>query len=171
MTDCRECGEELFFPAIVDSDDKVVSVDTTHAKCSNVGCHLSQEFIDTIKVLEGLYKSTHKNHPSNVWIRNCVFNYQWAWLLLFNLLSEYSKRYGKVHATQRLRDPLSQFPENICRDSIHTEPPQCMPDEYKVENDSIQAYRNYYMGEKAYFAKWNYTAPPNWWQPKEIVNG
>ena len=43
--------EELFFPAIVDSDDKVVSVDTTHAKCSNVGCHLSQEFIDTIKVL------------------------------------------------------------------------------------------------------------------------
>ena len=51
MTDCRECGEELFFPAIVDSDDKVVSVDTTHAKCSNVGCHLSQEFKDTIKVL------------------------------------------------------------------------------------------------------------------------
>ena len=51
MTDCRECGEELFFPAIVDSDDKVVSVDTTHAKCSNVGCHLSQEFTYTIKVL------------------------------------------------------------------------------------------------------------------------
>ena len=65
---------------------------------------------------------------------------------------------------------MSQFPKNICRDSIHTEPPQCMPDEYKVENDSIQAYRNYYMGEKAYFAKWNYTTPPNWWQPKEIVN-
>ena len=51
MSDCRQCGEELFFPAIVDSDDKVVSVDTTHAKCSNVGCHLSQEFTDTIKVL------------------------------------------------------------------------------------------------------------------------
>jgi hypothetical protein len=46
-----------------------------------------------------------------------------------------------------------------------------MPDEYKVENDSIQAYRNYYMGEKAYFAKWNYTTPPNWWKPEEIVNG
>ena len=154
--------------------------------CASMHCdkHVVKMILETAQMLstahheldgengvEGLYKSTHKNHPSNVWIRNCVFNYQWAWLLLFNLLSEYSKRYGKVHATQRLRDPLSQFPENICRDSIHTEPPQCMPDEYKVENDSIQAYRNYYMGEKAYFAKWNYTAPPNWWQPKEIVNG
>ena len=51
MTDCRECGEELFFPAIVDSDDKVVSVDTTHAKCSNDTCSLGQEFVDTIKVI------------------------------------------------------------------------------------------------------------------------
>ena len=51
MSDCRQCGEELFFPAIVDSDDKVVSVDTTHAKCSNVWCHLSQEFTNTINVI------------------------------------------------------------------------------------------------------------------------
>ena len=29
-----------------------------------------------------------------------------------------------------------------------TEPPQCMPDEYKVEGDSVQAYWNYYIGEK-----------------------
>jgi hypothetical protein len=52
MTDCKECGEELFFPAIVDSDDKVVSVDTTHAKCSNDTCSsLGQEFVDTIRII------------------------------------------------------------------------------------------------------------------------
>ena len=51
MTDCKECGEELYFPAIVDSDDRVVSVDTTHAKCSNDTCSLGQEFVDTIRVI------------------------------------------------------------------------------------------------------------------------
>jgi hypothetical protein len=29
-----------------------------------------------------------------------------------------------------------------------SEPPQCMPDEYKVPNDSVQAYWNYYIGDK-----------------------
>jgi hypothetical protein len=28
------------------------------------------------------------------------------------------------------------------------EPPQCMPDEYKVEGDSVSAYWNYYEQEK-----------------------
>ena len=51
MTDRKECGEELFFPAVVDSNDKVVSVDTTYAKCSNDTCSLGQEFIDTNKVI------------------------------------------------------------------------------------------------------------------------
>ena len=51
MTDCKECGEELYFPAIVDSNDKVVSVDTTLAKCSNDTCFLGQEFVDTIRVI------------------------------------------------------------------------------------------------------------------------
>jgi hypothetical protein len=30
---------------------------------------------------------------------------------------------------------------------------QAMPDEYK-NDDVVQAYRDYYNGEKAYFAKW-----------------
>ena len=34
-----------------------------------------------------------------------------------------------------------------------TEPPQCMPDKYKCE-DPVQAYRNYYLGEKMYMAVW-----------------
>jgi len=33
--------------------------------------------------------------------------------------------------------------------------PQCMPDEYKVENDSVAAYRNYYINEKAHCANTN----------------
>ena len=32
------------------------------------------------------------------------------------------------------------------------EPPQAMPDEYKVEGDSITAYWNYYIGDKSHIA-------------------
>ena len=44
-----------------------------------------------------------------------------------------------------------------------TPPPLCMPDEYKCD-DYVQAYRNYYMAEKRYFAAWGKGVPaPAWW--------
>ena len=41
--------------------------------------------------------------------------------------------------------------------------PQCMPDEYKDKESSITAYRNYYLGEKKYMAKWTKRHKPIWW--------
>ena len=38
-----------------------------------------------------------------------------------------------------------------------------MPDQYKVEC-SVESYRNYYRGEKAYFAKWKNRDTPVWWE-------
>jgi gamma-glutamyltranspeptidase len=42
------------------------------------------------------------------------------------------------------------------------DPPQCMPDQYKVPDDAVKAYRDYYIGEKAGFAKWAYCSTPTW---------
>ena len=45
-----------------------------------------------------------------------------------------------------------------------TTPPQCMPDEYK-DKDYVVAYRKYYMGAKAHFAKWERgVSAPEWWR-------
>ena len=44
-----------------------------------------------------------------------------------------------------------------------TEPPQCMPDEYK-DTDYVTAYRRYYNTDKKYFAKWEKgRGCPEWW--------
>ena len=112
-----------------------------------------------------LYKTTHKNHPSSVWVRENHHNYQWLYLLFENLLLEYEKRYNKTHACDRLVDYLLPCPNNIdIIDYKITPLPQSMPDQYKVEDDTVQAYRNYYLGEKAHFAKWNKgTVQPDWW--------
>ena len=61
---------------------------------------------------------------------------------------EYTKRYGKKHLTiTKCEDILSVTPGGIFNTGF-TEPPQCMPDEYKVEGDSVAAYWNYYENEK-----------------------
>ncbi len=39
-----------------------------------------------------------------------------------------------------------------------------MPDEYKVTNDPISAYRKYYIGERNGFAKWTKREVPEWFQ-------
>jgi hypothetical protein len=37
-----------------------------------------------------------------------------------------------------------------------------MPDEYKCD-DTVQAYRNYYIGAKKRFAVWKHGNYPEWW--------
>ena len=61
---------------------------------------------------------------------------------------EYTKRYGKIHMTiDKCKWPLAFCPEGI-ESVIFTEPPQAMPEQYKVPGCSITAYWNYYEGEK-----------------------
>lgn len=96
----------------------------------------------------GLYKRTHKNHPSAVWARASKPQYDWLYEHFIALCNEYSYRYGKTHLTDtKFRHVLDYAPPSI----LHTkfeEPPQCMPDEYKHES-AIQGYRNYYRLDKS----------------------
>jgi len=111
----------------------------------------------------GLYKTAHKNHPSTLWARQSKWNYMWLFDLFRFLCAEYTTRYGKYHASERLLSALSKIPSNIDPLAKLTPVPQCMPEQYKMLN-AMDAYRNYYKGEKSYFAKWNKgTAEPEWW--------
>ena len=109
----------------------------------------------------GLYKATHINHPSNVWARTSKDNYIWLYRLFANLCMEYTHRYGKVHATNlKLSHLLGNPPKNI-KDIGMTSLPQAMPDEYKTE-DSVKAYRNYYIGAKKQQSKYTNRDVPTW---------
>jgi hypothetical protein len=93
------------------------------------------------------YKAAHRNHPSTVWARKSGENYTWLYRHMMELGREYEKRYGKKHLSIiKCEDPLSILPGGILETGL-TKMPQCMPDEYKDEC-SIQAYWNYYIGEK-----------------------
>ena len=94
------------------------------------------------------YKVTHKNHPSAIWARESVANYQWLYNHMMALGEEYTRRYGKKHLTiLKCSGVLSKAPANVTK-SEFTEMPQCMPDQYKVPGNSVEAYWNYYEAEK-----------------------
>jgi putative sterol carrier protein len=79
------------------------------------------------------------------------------------LCEEYEKRFGKTHSCADGIEHLYMMCERIPEGDL-TPFAQCMPDEYKVEGDAVAAYRAYYKGEKARFAKWaRGRTAPYWW--------
>lgn len=108
-----------------------------------------------------LYKATHINHPSAVWARESNNNYNWLYCLWHDLMAEYTYRYGRVHACDKLRGVLARTPKNIPV-SYLTQPTPAMPDEYKVQNDSLTSYRNYYRHGKAHLNSWKNRPIPAW---------
>ena len=100
-----------------------------------------------------LYKASHINHPSAVWVRENAIQYQYMYDLFVALCDEYTYRYGKVHMTDsKLRDVLNNIPDKMPLGEWR-EPPQAMPDDVKAES-SLDAYHKYYREYKRSFAKW-----------------
>jgi hypothetical protein len=96
---------------------------------------------------ELLYKATHKNHPSNVWVRQSSEHYGWLVELFVALSFEYERRYHRKHKTFiKLSKLLTSPPTRIPHDPF-VPPPQAMPDEYK-DDDTITAYRKFYVLDK-----------------------
>jgi len=114
-----------------------------------------------------LYMASHMKHPDELWIQQSSGNYEFVYKLFCALCDEYTHRYGRVHETDRkLRDALSRLPDNIPVGPM-TAPPQCMPDYCKADSSdkfdaTITAYKNYYINEKASFAKWTKRPDPQW---------
>ena len=112
----------------------------------------------------GLYKMAHKNHPSTIWTRTSTENYMWLNRYFGALCREYTYRYGKHHASERLLGPLAHVPKGLTYSGF-TDPPQCMPDYCKGE-DTVLAYQNYYILEKSKFATYKKRSRPEWWNDR-----
>jgi hypothetical protein len=100
-----------------------------------------------------------KNHPCTIWARQSYENEKYLRDLTFSLLLEYEFRYGKLHTSAFKYAGLIE----IDRPKIgFTQPAQAMPDYCKVPDNSVKAYRNYYLYEKVRFARWSKRSIPEW---------
>lgn len=108
------------------------------------------------------YNVAHPNHPCSVWARETDANYYWLFQLFDGCLREYTARYGKAHSASRLKEFLCRAPKNIRRGG-QTPFALAMPEEFKHE-DPVEAYRRFYLGAKARFARWRFSETPKWFQ-------
>lgn len=96
-----------------------------------------------------LYKSTHINHPSGVWVRESKANYLWLYEHFLTLCSEYTNRYNRTHATyERLGILLRATPLSLTS-APFTPIKLAMPKPYHLP-DPVESYRVYYEAEKLF---------------------
>lgn len=135
--------------------------------------HVVKMILETAQLLCGVhwttgseapYKLSHKNHPCSIWVRSSIENYNWLCQLGLDLCLEFTNRYGKKHKSYDVIVWCCENKPAIPNDVPFTQPPQAMPEVYKVKNDSVQSYRNYYMGEKRSFSYWKNRKTPIWFR-------
>ena len=109
-----------------------------------------------------LYTATHSNHPSAIWARSSVENYNWLVDHFYALMEEYTYRYDKQHKCfGELSYQLQSPPKNL-KDWDMTLMPSAMDDKYIISDDPIVNYRNYYKLGKTNLHKWKKRNPPSW---------
>lgn len=107
-----------------------------------------------------LYKMTHMHHPSAVWARESLSNYQWVYMHFMALCQEYTLRYGKQHLCwTKLGKVLAIPPAGMPRAATPVR--LAMPDEYK-QDCPVASYRAYYAGDKAWMLRYTNRARPSW---------
>ena len=141
-------------------------------KCAEYHCdkHVVKMVLETAQLLcgahwvsgsEAPYKLSHKNHPCAIWTRQSLSNYLYLCDLGLELCKEYTYRYGKKHKSQDIIEWCLVNKPNI-QDIDFTSPPMAMGDEYKIDNDVIESYRNYYRQAKKSFVNWKNRQIPEW---------
>ena len=96
-----------------------------------------------------LYLKTHENHPNNLWIRESIMNYRYAYHLFIAMLDEYEYRFGKKHESSKLRHDLKQVPRNLKNIKMT---PFVWDQSYQYINNVTDAYRKIFVDK---FREWS----------------
>ena len=94
------------------------------------------------------YKTTHKNHPSNIWVRQSKQNWIWLWEHAYELMDRYQAVYDKQHKCRSIIIDLIDNFENVLPDIGRTPFANCAAHagkniSYKHIASVPEAYRRY----------------------------
>ncbi len=132
-----------------------------------------------------LMKPAMLNHPSTIWARQSLANFEWLIEHGMALCKEYTHRYGKEHGSyNRIVKGLVQWTKNHKFPHSGLTPVTiAMFDKYRLDEKEyynrnpnatdwdfvIASYKHYYLEGKWEFATWK-TQPPNWWPKNHYDN-
>ena len=147
-------------------------LDTDIKKCAQYHCdqHVVKMILESVQLLctalnkKGIvtpYKSTHIKHPCVLWVEESYDNFMWLHDLTIELNREYKYRYNKLDDHKSMATLATIINHSFPAIGL-TAFPQAMPAIYKVKDDPVLAYRQFYLGDKAKFAKWTKRNTPEW---------
>jgi hypothetical protein len=125
----------------------------------------SAQILSTAVRLSGIdagYKATHANHPCTKWARESLSNWHWLKTLAFYLNEEWCYRYNHHHFNHKAYEMIKWLPEPNIEDIGLTPFAICMAEEFKISNDPVMCYRNYYNNGKKHLFSWKNREVPEW---------
>lgn len=149
-------------------------LDLDVGKCARYHCdkHVVKMILESAQILctaanlSGMctpYRSTHTKHPCVKWATKSIQNWRWLRKLAAALNQEFKYRFDRRHDHASFKI-IKKLKEPLLPDIGLTTFAQAMPDIYKVKNDAVQAYRNYYVGMKQPIATWKRRRVPKWFR-------
>lgn len=108
------------------------------------------------------YRVSHLHHPCIRWVETSGANWEWLVRHGLALCAEYTRRYGRIHASEAVIR-WAEVAGGKPHDGPLTPFVQAMPEKYQGP-DAVRAYRAFYRGDKARFARWKPPSlAPEWW--------
>lgn len=124
----------------------------------------SAQMLSTTVRLLGIdagYKITHQNHPCTKWTRESLSNWLWLKQLVFHLNDEWKYRYNHNH-NHKSFEIVNSLPIPKINDLGLTPFAICMDNVFKIDNDPVKSYRNYYIKAKSHLFDWKNREIPDW---------
>jgi len=129
--------------------------------------HVVKMIIESCQMLSAVFEDDYCGHPKSVfkhpctlWLKESTGNILWLLTHHQAMLKEYTRRYGKTH---KFNDSVEHFLTLLNTKPVYvqqmTEFANATP--YK-DVDVVKAYRQYYLTDKAHFAKWKLGNIPEW---------
>lgn len=124
------------------------------------------QMLSTVCRLHGVnvgYKVSHAKHPCTIWAGTTRENFRWLIQHGYALCDEYTYRYERTHGTRKTIEEVHEHETELTFEAEGLQPfAKCMPPEF-FDEDPVQAYRKFYLGSKARFARWRKNRPPPEW--------
>lgn len=124
------------------------------------------------------HKGGYKNHPATQWASESDSNWVWLYQHAQELCNQFKIRFGKEHFAQKqlieLRRalvwadylPASYYPPSPFARCLNQSQGRNLDLLDAKKYTAVEAYRIFYMREKAGFARWDKgVSAPSWWNP------
>jgi hypothetical protein len=111
------------------------------------------------------YLACHHNHPSTVWMRESLSNYEWSFCYAHALSEEQRYRTGGSHKSFEVIKNLPELKnmKDVGPTLFKLAMTDNMPKELVDPQRPIWSYRNFYMLDKAAMSSWKNRSKPWWW--------